>query len=164
MATTKFIQSSAHTIVGESGSTAAVLEPGGRVPLNEDAASHKYLAARIEAGDPDYAHLSVVEVDLEDERNQQEEQQQMLEQAAEIAAEARNEQLRELEERQDTSTEGVEGIEGETPPIPQVSEAHIPPQDKESVRLAGKSGAGQRATTQEDVADEDKPRGRGRKS
>lgn len=158
MATTKFIQSSTHAVVGETGGTSAILEPGGRVPINEEAASHKFLVKQIEAGDPVYSHLSIVEVDLEQEAAQQQELQEKLEEANQIAAEARQEQLREQQEQQNQRTGDASELESETPPVPQIaSDAHIPPQDEEAVRLAKESGAGQRATTQDDVADDDKP-------
>jgi hypothetical protein len=41
--------------------------------------------------------------------------------------------------------------------VPQLAESQPAPQDEEAVRLAKESGAGQRASTQDDVAEEDQP-------
>lgn len=145
-----YIQSSEHAIVGESGGQAATLAPGDRVLFNEEAASHKHLRKLIEAEDPSVAHLSIQEVSPKQEQAAQEEQAEMLEKAAEIAAEARAEEARAasvaLEERLDTT--------GQQPPHSDPTD--FPPQDEKAQSLARQSGAGQRATTQDDVVDEDK--------
>jgi hypothetical protein len=158
----KYIQSSEHAIIGSSGSPAETVAPGERVLLNEEVASHKLLVTQIEAGDPSVSHLSIVEVDADAERKQQEEQQEQLAKAEEIAAKARDEQLQADLEAQE-GTGDTKGIKGEQPPVPQVEGVDLPPQDEEAVEIAKQSGAGQRASTQEDVVEEDKPRSRSRK-
>jgi hypothetical protein len=138
----KYIQANAHTIVGNTGSPSATLAPGEQVPLT-DSVSHKYLAEQIKEGNPDYAHLSIVEVSQDDLKAAEEEKRQQLEQAEKIAAEVPQE-----------GTGDTEGLEGE--PSVTSTQTNYPPQDREAQRLADESGAGQRATTQEDVAEEDK--------
>jgi cell pole-organizing protein PopZ len=147
-----YIQSSEHAIVGESGGQAVTLAPGGRVLFNEDAASHKYLRQQIEAEDPSVAHLSIVEVSPKQERAAEEERQKMLEKASEIAAEVRNEQAREASEQLEERLEAAEDQQPHSDPT------DFPPQDEEAQLLAKQSGAGQRATTQADVAEEDQPK------
>jgi hypothetical protein len=157
-----YIQSSEHTIVGRSGQPADTLAPGGRTLFDENAASHKFLQQVIEAGDPDYAHLSLVEVDQKAEQAQQEELQEKLAEAEQIAAAARDEQLQAALEHQE-GTGDTKGIKGDQPPVPQVEGVNLPPQDEEAVSIAQQSGAGQRASTQADVAEEDQPKS-GRRS
>jgi hypothetical protein len=158
-----YIQSSAHAIVGRSGQPADTLEPGGRTLFDENIESHKFLQQAIEAGDPSVAHLSLVEVDAKAEQAQQEEQQEKLAEAEQIAAAARDEQLQAALEAQE-GTGDTKGIEGDQPPVPQVEDVNLPPQDEEAVSIAEQSGAGQRASTQDDVAKEDQPSKSGRRS
>lgn len=150
MAKSKFIQTSEHAMIGRAANAAEILAPGERVLVDEESTAHKFLVERIEANDPDYEHLSVVEVDLKAEGEQQKELDEKIAEGKKIAAEARDEQLRALEDRQQ------ELSDEDTPAIQQLEDADPPPQDKEAQRLAKESGAGQRATTQEDVVDEDK--------
>jgi hypothetical protein len=70
----KYIETSQHAIVGSSGGPSHTLEPGGRVLFDAELASHKEIAARIDAGDESYTHLSIVEVDPTVEQRQAEEQ------------------------------------------------------------------------------------------
>lgn len=153
---TKFIQTSEHVIIGQSGAAAATLAPGERVAFNEEAESHKEIARGIESGDADYEHLSIVDIDVKDEKKQEEEQAKMLEKAEKIAAKQRDEELQEATDQEDARSEAQE----DAPQVPQLADADPPPQDVEAQRLAKESGAGQRASTQEDVAKEDKPRAR----
>lgn len=160
MAKSKFIQTDQHAIIGELGAPGGALEPGDKVPFNEDSESHKEIERRIDAGDPAYAHLSIVEIDAKAEQKQQEELDEQLEKAEKIAAEQRNEEAQKATEALEKAQEAQE----DGPPIPQIADQEaIPPQDKEAQKLAKQSGAGQRATTQEDVVDEGKSR-RGRRS
>jgi hypothetical protein len=154
-----FIVSSEHALISRSAGESIQVAPGERVPFDEEADSHKYLRTQIEAGDPAYAYLSIQEVDLKAEQSAEEEREEQLEQAEKIAAEQREEEARAF---LDQEGEESDQVEGDTPPVPQLAEAQLAPQDKESVRLAKKSGAGQRASTQDDVAEGDKPRSRSR--
>lgn len=126
----QYIQSSEHAIIGRSGSPADTVEPGGRVLLDEDVESHKFLKAQIEAGAEGYEHLSLVEVDPKAEKAQKEEFDKQQEKAAKIAAKARDEQLQE-------ESEGQDGDEGS---VEQVDDVNLPPQDEEAVELAKQSG------------------------
>lgn len=146
----KYIVANEHTIVGESGTQATTLAPGERVLLNEDADSHKHLAKLIEAEDPSVSHLSLVEVDPSQEKKAAEEREEMLEKANKIAAEARAEEARKVQDQLDKQLDVAEQQS------PHADETDFPPQDVEAQRLAKESGAGQRASTQEDVQDEDK--------
>lgn len=145
-----YIQTSEHAIIGESGGQAARLEPGQRVLFNEDAESHKHIKRLIEADDPSVAHLSLVEVSPKEEAKAKEEMQKQLAKAEKIAAKAREDELEQLQEQQDRQQEATGDVQPHSDPT------DLPPQDEESIRLAEESGAGQRASTQEDVADEDK--------
>jgi transcriptional regulator with GAF, ATPase, and Fis domain len=147
---TTYIVTSRHVIIGHTGAPSETLAPGGRVVFDEEAGSHKFLRAQIEAGNPDYAHLSIVEVDREAEAKQSEEREKLLAKAEEIAAEQRQEEARALQERQEALR--AEPLEGQSSAI---SETAFPPQDVEAQSLAEQSGAGQRATTQADVVEED---------
>jgi hypothetical protein len=149
---TKFIQTNTHSMVASSATESATLAPGERIPFNEELEAHKALAQQIEAEDDSVAHLSIVDVDLKAEKDQQAELEEKLAEAEEIAAEARNEQMR---ENQPEGVEDTDGIEGDTPPVPQLEGVDLPPQDEEAVRLAQESGAGQRASTQDDVVEEE---------
>jgi hypothetical protein len=141
-----YIQTSEHAMVGGS----APLAPGERVLLDDENASHKHLKKLIEAQDPSVEHLSLLEVDPSAEKEAKEEYDEMLAKAEKIAAEARNEEARkadeQLEERQEVQEDQERHADSEV----------FPPQDEESIALAKKSGAGQRASTQADVAEEDK--------
>lgn len=141
-----YIQSSEHAIIGRSGSPAETVEPGGRVLLDEDVESHKFLKAQIEAGAEGYEHLSLVEVDPKAEKAQKEEFDKQQEKAAKIAAKARDEQLQ--------ADAGEAADEDNESSVSQVEDATLPPQDQEAVELAKQSGAGQRASTQEDTVEE----------
>lgn len=145
-----YIQTSEHAIVGESGGQAQRLEPGERVLFNEEADSHKYLRKLIEAGDESVAHLSIVEVSPKEEAKAKEELQEQLAKAEKIAAKARAEELEGLQAQQDRQQEATGDVQPHSDPT------DFPPVDEEAIRLAKESGAGQRASTQEDVADEDK--------
>lgn len=143
-----YLESNAYITIGDGR-----LEPGGRLLLDEDNTAHKFLKAQVESGNPDYAHLSLVEVDHKAEAKQAEEKAEMLEKAAELASEQRNEearaaseQLQEQQEAQDKARE--EGQPGAT------EGTAFPPQDEEAISLAKQSGAAQRATTDEDVVEE----------
>jgi hypothetical protein len=148
-----YIETSEHAMVAGS----APLEPGGRVLVDEDDAGHKGLVKLIKAQDPSVEHLSLIEVDPSAEKEAAEEQQEMLEKAEKIAAEARNEEARKASEQIEEQQEVQEDQERHA------DKEVFPPQDEESIRLAKKSGAGQRASTQADVADEDQPKS-GRRS
>lgn len=148
------IQSSVHTMIGNSGSPSDVIAPGDRVMLT-DSDSHKYLREQIEAGNPDYEHLSLVEVDHEADAAAEEEKQELLAKAEKIAAEVRSEQAQGEADRQSALAESRDRAEEEGQPAVG-QEADFPPQDLEAQRLAAESGAGQRASTDADVADEDK--------
>jgi hypothetical protein len=147
----QYIETSEHAMVAGS----APLEPGGRLLVDEDNESHKGLLKLIKAQDPSVEHLSLVEVDPGQAKQQAEEQQEMLEKAEKIAAEARNEEAREaadqIEEQQEVQEDQERHADKEV----------FPPQDEASIALAKKAGAGQRASTQEDVADEDKDKSSG---
>jgi hypothetical protein len=157
-----FIVSSVHAMIGNIGGPSDVVTPGQRVPFNENSDSHKYLREQIEAGNPDYDHLSIEEVSLKDEKAADEEKQEMLAKAEEIAAKQRDE---ELQEAADTQAE-VDAQRAQAEEDGQTTQAQatdFPPSDQEAQRLAVQSGAAQRATTQADVADEDQPKS-GRRS
>lgn len=139
-----YIETSEHAMVGGS----APLEPGGRVLVDDENESHKHLKRLIEAEDPSVEHLSLVEVDPKAEKDAAKEKEEMLEEAAKIAAEVRNEEARKASEAIEEQLEASEGQQ------PHQDEPVLPPQDEESVRIAKKSGAGQRASTQEDVVEE----------
>jgi hypothetical protein len=158
-----FIQASAYTSVSNGTATATTLAPGERIAFNEDDPQHKYLRQQAEAGNPDFAHLSYVEVNLKDEADQNEEQQQMLEKAQEIAAKQRLEQAQDAQKQlEDQQAAEAQRLEDGAPSA--IEGTDFPPQDEEAQRLAEQSGAGQRATTQEDVVDEPKATGRRRSS
>lgn len=159
-----YIQTSEHAIVGQTGGPAAVLAPGERVEYNEDAASHKALRAGIEGGDPRYEHLSIVEVDLRQEAKQAEEEKEMLAKAEKIAAEARNEAAQEAQEQLERQQDAeAQRLEDGAPAATEGTD--FPAQDVEAQSLAEQSGAGQRATTQDDVVEETGSGGRsGRRS
>jgi hypothetical protein len=72
------------------------------------------------------------------------------------------EQVERLERAEELREQAEE--EGQ-PPVGQ--ETDFPPQDREAQKLAAESGAGQRESTQDDVADEDQgdqPKQQGRRS
>jgi hypothetical protein len=148
-----YIETSEHAMVAGS----APLEPGGRVLVDDENAGHKHLKKLIEAQDPSVEHLSLVEVDPGAEKKAAEEREEMLAEAEKIAAEVRNEEARkasdQIEERLEAGAEAERHSDKEV----------FPPQDEASIALAKKSGAGQRASTQADVADEDQPKS-GRRS
>lgn len=148
------LQTSIHTMVGNSGSPSDVLAPGDRVYLT-DSDSHTYLREQVEAGNPAYEHLSLIEVDHEADARNEEEKQELLEQAAEIAAKQRAEAAQEEVDRQDELAASRARAEEEGQPAVG-QDADFPPQDLEAQRLAAQSGAAQRATTDADVAEEDK--------
>jgi hypothetical protein len=128
----RYIVSSVHAMVGHTGSPTDVLAPGERVALDEEADSHKFLVAQIEAGNPDYAHLSVVEVDHQTEAEQAKEREEKLAEAEKIAAKQRQEEAQRLAEE----TGPPEPLEGQ----PDVSQGtDFPPQDVEAQRLAKES-------------------------
>jgi hypothetical protein len=156
----QYIQTSEYTLIGETGSPSADLAPGGRVAVNEDAESHKYLVAQIEAGNPAYSHLSLIEVDFADEEKRAEEEAEMAEKARQIAAEARNEEDQAVLEQQEKLA-GAREEQAEAQSA--TAGTDFPPQDEESIRLAKESGAGQRATTDADVVEETGPK-QGRRS
>lgn len=157
-----FITSTVHALIGRTAGESDSVAPGERVAFDENAESHQYLRSRIEEGDPDYAHLSIQEVDLKAEQDQEQERAEMLEKAEEIAAEARQEETQANVERLERADELRQQAEEEgQPPVGQG--ADFPPQDREAQRIAKESGAGQRASTQDDVADEDQPK-QGRRS
>lgn len=149
----QYIQTSEHSMIGGSDA----LAPGDRVLLDEDNDSHKHLVKLIEAQDPSVSHLQLIEVDPSAEAKAEEEKAEMLAKAAEIAAEARAEQARELTERLEENEELQAKAQEEGQPTA-TSGTDFPPQDEEAISLAKQSGAGQRASTQEDVADEDQPK------
>src|SRR4051794_5554241 len=160
---TTYIISSAYALIGRTGSPTDSVGPNERVEFDESADSHKYLKERIEAGDPTYSHLSILEVDLKAEAGQEEEKQDMLAKAAEIAAEERNKEAQEASERLDKQAELRDQAQEEgQPPVNEGTD--YPPQDVEAQKLAEQSGAGQRASTQEDVVEESKGTGRKRSS
>jgi TolA-binding protein len=157
-----FITSSAHALVGRAGAPSDVLAPGERTPFDPENATHKYLREQIEAGNPDYAHLSVLEVSLKDEAKQQEELQEKLAEGEKIAAQQRQEQAQAaIDRQQETDELRAQAEEEGQPPVGLM--ADFPPQDVRAQDLAAQSGAGQRASTQADVADEDQPKS-GRRS
>jgi hypothetical protein len=148
-----FLQASAYTSVSNGTATATTLAPGERIPYDEDNAQHKYLRQQVEAGNPDVEHLSFVEVDLKAEADQAEEQKEMLAKAEKIAAEQRNEQAQAAQEQLDKQQDAeAERLESGAPSA--IEGTDFPPQDEEAQRLAEQSGPGQRATTQEDVVEE----------
>jgi hypothetical protein len=148
-----YIETSEHAMVAGS----APLEPGGRLLVDEDNESHKGLLKLIKAQDPSVEHLSVVEVDPGAEKDAREEYEEQIAKAEKIAAEARDEEARKASEQIEEQQEVQEDQERHA------DKEVFPPQDEESIRLAKKSGAGQRASTQADVADEDQPKS-GRRS
>lgn len=152
---TFFVSSEYAMIAGSTNPTV----PGERVPFDENNDSHKYLRERIEAGDPDYEHLSVVEVDLKAEADQQEERDKQAEKARKAAAEAN----KQIAEEQAAASGPGEPLEDQ----PSATEGtDLPPQDEEAVRLGEESGAGQRASTDADVVEDEsaKPRSRSGRS
>jgi hypothetical protein len=153
-----YIETNEHAMVAGS----APLAPGGRILFDEENAAHKQLQKLIKAEDESVSHLSIVEVSPKDEKKAAEELQEKLEEGDKIAAAARDEQLQaEIERLEGTGDD--KGLEGETR-VPQVQDATPPPQDVESQRLAEQSGPGQRATTQEDVVEENPSPKQGRRS
>lgn len=148
------IQTTIHTMVGNTGSPSDVLAPGERVYLT-DSDSHKFLREQVEAGNPDYEHLSLVEVDHEADARNEEEKQELLAKGEKIAAKVRADQAQEEADRQDELAASRERAEEEGQPAVG-QETDFPPQDEEAIRLAAESGAGQRASTDADVVDEDK--------
>jgi len=126
----KFIQTSEHAIIGESGAAAATLAPGERVPFNEEADSHKEIERGIEAGDEACAHLSIVEVDPKDEKKQEEELAKQLEKAEKVVA---KEQAK--EDKAQAKEEAKVAKAQENAP-PQQVDANPPPQDVEAKKLA----------------------------
>jgi hypothetical protein len=144
----RYITTSQHAMVGHTGAPTEILAPGERVPFDEEADSHKFLLAQIESGNPAYSHLSVVEVSHEDEEKQKKELEEKLEEAEKIAAEQRQEEARKAGEESGPA----EPLEGQ----PAVNEGTAyPPKDVEAQKLAEQSGAGQRASTQADVVEDD---------
>jgi hypothetical protein len=139
-----YIETSEHAMVAGS----APLEPGGRVLVDDENAGHKHLKKLIEAQDPSVEHLSLVEVDPGAEKEAAAEKEEMLAKAEKIAAEARNEEARKASEQLEERVKTVEDATRHSDP------EVFPPQDKESIRLAKKSGPAQRASTQEDAADD----------
>jgi hypothetical protein len=142
----KYITTSQHSLVGDSGP----LAPGDRVLVDDENNTHKHLVKLIEAEDPSVEHLSLVEVNPGDEKKSQEEAKEMQAKAEKIAAEAREEEARAAQEELEKQLNVAEQQSPHSDPT------DFPPQDVEAQKLAEQSGAGQRATTQEDVADEDK--------
>jgi len=142
----KYITTSQHSMVGDS----APLAPGDRVLVDEDNDTHKHLLKLIDAEDPSVEHLSLTEVDPGQDKKAREEFAEQQAKAEKIAAEAREEEARaaqeELEKQLGTAEQQT----------PHSDPTDFPPQDVEAQKLAEQSGAGQRASTQEDVADEDK--------
>lgn len=157
----KFLQANDHVLVGNMGSESVQLAPGGRVRFNEENSAHKGILQEIEDGTN--TSLQVVEVDLSAEQKASEEQQEMLEKAEKIAAEQRQEEARAALEQQEKTDELRQQAEEEGQPAAG-QQANFPPQDEEAIRLSKQAGAGQRASTQEDVADEDQPSKSGRRS
>jgi hypothetical protein len=156
MADTKvtYITTSEHGQIGDSGP----LEPGGRVLFDEENATHKYVRKLIEAEDASVAHLSVVEVTPKDEAKNAEQAKEMAVKAQELAAEARNEQAREAQEELDKRLDVAEEQK------PHSGQTVFPPQDEEAINISEQAGPGQRASTQEDVVEEEKATGRKRSS
>jgi hypothetical protein len=147
-----FLQAKGHSQLSNGTATAVGLAPGERVLFNEDDPQHKYERQLAEGGDSK-ALFEFVEVDLKAEAAQNDEQQEMLAKAEELAATQRLEQAqnaqKQLEDQQDAEEQRLEdgapsSIEG----------TDFPPQDEEAQKLAEQSGAGQRASTQEDVVEE----------
>ena len=133
-ATAKYIVTSQHAIVGETGAPSATLAPGDRVPFNPDSDSHKYLERQIESGDPAYAHLSVVEIDHDAEAKAEEEKAEMLAKAEKIAAKQREQDAQAALERQEEITEASEkAAEEGSAGRP---DTDFPPQDEEAQALA----------------------------
>jgi transcriptional regulator with GAF, ATPase, and Fis domain len=158
-----YIQTTQHALVSESAGNSATLGPNDKVLYNEDADSHKQIRKLIEAGDPSVEHLSLVEIDPKAEKERQEEEKEMLEKAAKIAAEARNEQAQAAQEQLDKQQEAEEQrLEDGAPSA--IEGTDFPPQDEEAQRLAEQSGPGQRASTQEDVVEEESGSKSGRRS
>jgi hypothetical protein len=158
-----YIQTTQHAMVSESAGTSPVLAPGERVLFNEESDSHKSLRNLIEAQDPSVEHLSLVEIDPKAEKERQEEEQKMLAEAAKIAAEARNEQAQAAQEQLEKQQEAeAQRLEDGAPSA--ISGTDFPPQDEEAQRLAEQSGPGQRASTQEDVVEEESGSKSGRRS
>jgi transcriptional regulator with GAF, ATPase, and Fis domain len=151
--TQQYIVASEHTVVGRTGGPSDTLAPGERVLVDPEAASHKFLVAQLEAGDPAYSHLSLVDVSYEDEAKQNQEREEQLAKAAKIAAEAREEELK--QEQEDLQNQRYE--DG----APSATEGtDFPPVDEEAISLAKQSGAASRASTQEDAVEESPKRGR----
>jgi len=142
----KYITTSQHSMVAGS----APLAPGERVLVDEENDTHKHILKLIEAEDPSVEHLSLVEVNPGDEKKSQEEAKEMQVKAEKLAAEAREEEARAAQEELEKQLDVAEQQKPHSDPT------DFPPQDVEAQKLAEQSGAGQRASTQEDVADEDK--------
>lgn len=152
-----FLQAKGYSMLSNGTATATSLAPGERVLFNEDDPQHKLERKLAEGGDKN-AGYEYVEVDLAAESDAEEEKAEQLKKAEEIAAEVRNEEARaaadaavEQEELRDQAAEqGQPAATGGT---------DFPPQDVEAQSLAEQSGAGQRASTQEDVVEEKKATG-----
>jgi nucleotide-binding universal stress UspA family protein len=158
----KFLQANDHVLVGNMGSESTQLAPGQRVRLNEENDAHKGILQEIEEGTNTV--LEVIEVDLKAEGKATEEREEMLEKADKIAAEQRAEEARSALEQQEKVDELRQQAEEEGQPAPG-QQSDFPPQDVEAQKLARESGAGQRASTQEDVVEESSGGGRqGRRS
>jgi hypothetical protein len=158
---TAFLQAKGYSHLSNGTATATSLAPGERVLFDEANPQHKAERAMAESGDPN-ALFQLVEADLKAEADQEQEREEMLAEGAKIAAEQRQEAQQAEIDRQERQAElRAQAEEEGQPPVGQG--ADFPPQDKEAQRLAAESGAGQRATTQDDVAEEDQPKS-GRRS
>lgn len=157
-----YIQSDAHAMVGRTGGPTDILSPGERVLFEEDLDSHAEISRAIEAGDPAYAHLKMVDVDLSAEQAAEEERTEMLAKASEIAAEERNKEMREVSERIERQSQ-ADAEAAESGVTTATSETDFPPQDQEAISISEQAGAGQRASTQEDVVEDSTPKS-GRRS
>jgi transcriptional regulator with GAF, ATPase, and Fis domain len=157
--TQQYIVASEHTVVGRTGGPSDTLAPGERVLVDPEAASHKFLVAQLEAGDPAYSHLSLVDVSYEDEAKQNQEREEQLAKAAKIAAEAREEELKQAQEAQQEQ-EDLQNQRYEDGAPSATEGTDFPPVDEEAISLAKQSGAASRASTQEDAVEESPKRGR----
>jgi hypothetical protein len=160
---TRFITTTQHAMIGRHGAPTDVLAPGKRTEFDEENDSHKYLLAQIEAGNPAYEHLSVVEVDVKAEGDQKKQLEEQLAEADKIAAKQRNEEAQAAQEQLEKQQAAEEQrLEDGAPSS--IEATDFPPGDVEAQKLAEQSGAGQRASTQEDVVEESSGGRSGRRS
>lgn len=149
----KFFVTSEHTMIGSAGAPSAVLSPGERVQIDENSDSHKFLLEQIEAGNEQYSHLTVQEVNLKDEAKADEERQKMLAKAEKIAAKVRDDEAQALAD-QEAETNALREQAEEEGQTTQAQATDFPPSDQRAQSLAEQSGPAQRATTQADVVEE----------